>query len=141
MGATGRAASSNYLSSVEFLTVGDTGIYSARQIDSGGICSGVEDFPVETRSPVGAIFNNLIHICPGSADPNNQTCFKYQQDGSWESGFELASSLDAGSGQSVVFGDSNGATTWWILQGLQAVQEIMCFQQQQSCGAMIHHHN
>merc|ERR1712013_970105 len=29
--------------------------------------------------------------------------------------------LDAGSGQSVVFGDSNGATTWWILQGLQAV--------------------
>merc|ERR1719317_1238117 len=119
--ATGRDTSSGYTNSVEFLTAGDTGIYSTRQIDSGGICSDVKEFPVETRNPVGAIFNSLIHICPGGANPKNQTCFKYQQDGSWESAFELTSSLDAGSGQSVVFGDSNGAPAWWILQGLQDV--------------------
>jgi len=108
------------MSSVEFLTAGDDGIYSARQINSGGICSDVEDYKVPTNSPVGAIFNNLIHICTGAADPDNQSCFKYKQDGSWESAFELASSLDRGSGQSVVFGESNGTTPWWIVQGLQA---------------------
>lgn len=110
------------MSSVEFLTAGDDGIYSARQINSGGICSDVDDYKVETRNPVGAIFNNLIHICTGSAAPDNQnqTCFKYQQDNSWEPAFELASSLNAGSGQSVVFGESNGTTPWWIVKGLQA---------------------
>ena len=112
--ATGQPSDSEMSSSIEILTEESSGAYKTKNINVGS-CSAVPDFPLATTLAIGALFNDLPHVCVGykTGEPSTK-CFGFKADGSWENDFNLTRPLEYG-GSSAAFGDWKGVKTpWWV---------------------------
>lgn len=96
--------------SVEILVEDDSGNYIGKQVDNSG-CTNVPDFPMDTSSAVGAIFNGMPTVCVGKP---GKECFGFGTDGSWTNTFSLAMLLEP-YGSSVSFKDRESVNNHWMI--------------------------